>query len=642
LALPTNEPQLTIEVTGMKDEDILREAREAFELAAERESENRAEALDDIRFARLSEQWPEAVRRQRELEGRPCLTVNKLPAFIRQVVNDARQNKPEIKVRPEDSAADPMTAEIMTGLIRNIERSSDADTAYDIALDSAVTCGFGYFRINTDYACDDSFDQNVVIQAVPNPFSVYGDPFSQRWDSADWNSAFVVDLMAADVFRRRFKGAEEVDWDGAGYTGLPGPWFDDDQVMVAEYWTREEVVRRIVALSNGEVVDLGVYEAQKGLFDQIGAAVVGMPRPVRSHKVTQRLLTGAEVLESVDWAGRYIPIVPVYGDEVNVEGRRHFRSLVRDAKDPQRMVNYWRTTATELVALAPKAPFIGPKGAFLTDSAKWETANVTTHAFIEYDGPVPPQRQAFAGVPAGALQEALSASDDIKAIIGLYDASLGARSNETSGAAINARKLEGDTSTFHFIDNLSRAIRHGGRILLDLIPRVYNTERVVRVLGPDGTAHAAPLKTPVAIGGVERIFDLGAGRYDLTVHAGPSFTTKREEAAEQMTQLIRAYPAAAPVLGDLLAKNLDWPGAEEIAERLKLLLPPQLQQGRAAPDLQAAQTAQALQGQIGQLTQKLQSLMADKSLEQRKLEIEAFKAQTERMRATHELETGLV
>jgi hypothetical protein len=367
-----------------------------------------------------------------------------------------------------------------------------------------------------------------------------------------------------------------VDWESAGYAGLPGPWFDDDQVMVAEYWTREEVVRKIVALSNGEVVDLDVFERQRDLFERIGAVVVGSPRSVRSHKVTQRLLTGAEVLETVDWAGSYIPIVPVYGDEVNLEGKRHFRSLVRDAKDPQRMVNYWRTTATELVALAPKAPFIGPKGAFTSDAVKWESANAETHAYIEYDGPTPPQRQAFAGVPAGALQEALSASDDIKAIVGLYDASLGARSNETSGAAINARKLEGDTSTFHFIDNLSRAIRHGGRILLDLIPRVYNTERVVRVLGPDGAAQAAPLKTPVMVQGVERIFDLGVGRYDLTVDAGPSFTTRRAEAAEQMTQLIRAYPPAAPVLGDLLAKNLDWPGAAEVAERMKALLPDRL------------------------------------------------------------------
>jgi len=216
-----------------------------------------------------------------------------------------------------------------------------------------------------------------------------------------------------------------------------------------------------------------------------------------SHKVTQRLLTGAEVLETNDWAGRYIPLVPVYGEEVNVEGKRYLRSLIRDAKDPQRMFNYWRTTTTELVALSPKAPFIGPKGAFQTDQAKWETANTDTHAYIEYDGNVPPQRQAFAGVPAGALQEALNASDDMKAIIGMYDASLGARSNETSGRAILARQREGDVSTFHFIDNLSRAIEHAGRILIDLIPKVYTGERIVRVLGQDGAAASVQLGKPV-------------------------------------------------------------------------------------------------------------------------------------------------
>jgi hypothetical protein len=286
---------------------------------------------------------------------------------------------------------------------------------------------------------------------------------------------------------------------------------------------------------------------------------------VASHKVVQRILTGAEVLETVDWAGRFIPLVPVYGEELHIDGRRRLRSLVRDAKDPQRMFNYWRTTSTELVALAPKTPFIGRKGAFETDSAKWATANVQTHAYIEYDGPEPPQRQMFAGPPAGAVQEALTASDDMKAIMGLYDASLGARSNETSGRAIMARQREGDVSTFHYIDNLNRSLRHAGRILIDLIPKVYATPRVIRVLGADGQARAVNVNSsasaapsaasPPAAGAqadpngelksVERIYDLTVGRYDLTVEAGPSFTSRREEAANQMIELIQAYPAAA-------------------------------------------------------------------------------------------------
>ena len=629
-------------------EDILKDAREAFDLAREHEAENRREALDDLRFARLGEQWPERVRKDRELDGRPCLTINRLPAFIRQVVNDARQNKPAIVCHPVDDAADPETAEIFNGLIRNIEHSSDAEVAYDTALDFAVTCGVGYFRINSRYARDDSFEQDLAIERVANPFSIYGDPNSTAADSSDWNTAFVVDTLPKAAFEARWKGAQAADWSADDYGALAGPWLDGERVMVAEYWRRESVRRTLLQLSDGQVVEEGAYAQQKALFDGLGVQVIGRPREVLGHKVVQRIMTGAEVLETVDWAGRYIPIVPVYGEEIHIDGRRRLRSLVRDAKDPQRMFNYWRTTSTELVALAPKAPFIGRKGAFETDAEKWATANTQTHAYIEYDGPEPPMRQPFSGVPAGALQEAMNASDDMKAIMGLHDASLGARSNETSGRAIMARQREGDVSTFHYIDNLSRAIRHAGRILIDLIPKVYSAPRVVRVLGPGGEAKLAPINQRFAaetadeagqMRRIEKIYDVTAGKYDLTVRAGPSFTSRREEAATQMIELIRAYPPAAPVIGDLLARNLDWPGADEVAGRLASLLPPQVK--GVAPEVQAAQ------GQIAKLTQALQAagaklaaLEQDRALEARKLEIAAFEAETARLKAGLQKETS--
>ena len=608
-------------------DDLLKEAKEAFELCVQHEADNRAQALDDIRFARLGEQWPAEVRRRRELDARPCLTINRLPAFIRQVVNDARQNRPAIKVHPADDAADPMVAEIYNGLIRNIETVSDADTAYDTALECAVTSGLGYFRVNTRYCDDDSFDQDIVIQRVANPFSIFGDPYSTAADSADWTTAFVVDSMGRDRFKARYKGADRVDWDALGYSGLAAPWLEDQRILAAEYWTRRPVRRQILALSSGEIVGADVYRANKAMFDAAGVSVIGQPRETSSYEVKQHVLTGAEVLETVHWAGKYIPIVPVYGDEVNIEGRRHLRSLVRDAKDPQRMFNYWRTTSTELVALAPRAPFIGPKGAFKTDADKWATANVDNHAYIEFDGPTAPERQMFAGAPAGALQEALNASDDIKSILGLFDASLGAASNETSGRAILARQREGDVSTFHFVDNLSRAIRHAGRILIDLIPRVYSAPRMVRVLGPGGDSTTVAVNQPPQPGGgqggaMAAVYDLAAGKYDLTVEAGPSFTTRREEAANQMIQLIQAFPEAAPVLGDLLAKNLDWPGADEIAQRLKTLLPPQLQ-----PEAQGDGPGQ----QAAALQQQLAAMQADKSIQNRKLDIEQFRAETDRI-----------
>lgn len=640
------------------EDDTLRDARAAFDECVEAEAQNRAEAIDDLRFARMGEQWSDIDRKNREREGRPCLTINRLPSFIRQVVNDSRQNKPAIRCKPVDDNADPETAEIINGLIRNIEYSSNADIAYDTAVEFAVSAGVGYLRVDMDYAHDDTFDMDLRIERVANAFSIYGDPFSTAADSSDWLRAFVVDTMSKDAFRKKWKGADEVDWEALGYNGLQAPWSEDETIQVAEWWTREEVSRKIVQLSSGEIMDAARYQQNKDVFDLIGMTVTG-ERATKSWKVRQRIMTGAEILEDNPWPGIYIPIIPVYGEEVNIEGKRTFRSLIRDAKDPQRMFNYWRTTSTELVALAPRVPFIGPRGAFATDAAKWATANSVSHPFIEYDGPQPPQRQPLdTGSAAGALQEAMAASDDMKSIMGLYDASLGQRSNETSGRAILVRQREGDTSTFHFIDNMSRAIRHTGRILVDLIPSVYSGQRVLRILGEDGTSRNVAVNQPaqpqmdqqapvMTVGqetpqqegqetqqAIARAYDLTVGRYDVTVEAGPNFTTKREEAAMQMTELLRAYPAAAPIMMDLMVKNLDWPGAEEIAQRFKAMLPPPVQ-GQNPQMAQAQQQMQQMGQHIQQVEQKLQAADMDKSMESRKLDIAAFDAETKRLQVVH-------
>ncbi|MHA1547419.1 MAG: portal protein [Alphaproteobacteria bacterium] len=592
-----------------------------------------------MRFARLGDQWPDQVLQQRSREGRPALTINKMPAFIRQVVNDARQMRPQIKVRPVDSNADPETAEVMNGLTRSIEQQSNADLAYDTAADFAVTMGFGYFRVDVDYAHDDTFDQDIRIKRIDDPFSVYADPHDRGADSSEWNSAFIVESMATDAFEARYKGAEKVDWDETGYAGLGQPWFDGEKVMVAEWWRREEAPQEVVRLTDGTVMDADRFAELSWMFEPSGITVVDT-RTVKSHKVTHHVLTGAEVLETTEWAGRYIPIVPVYGEEINVEGRRYFRSLIRDAKDAQRMVNYWRSATTELVALAPKAPFIGPERAFDgKDARKWETANTENFGFLAYGGDVPPQRQTFAGVPAGALQEALNASDDMKAIMGLHDASLGARSNETSGKAIMARQREGDVSTFHFLDNLSRAIRHGGQIIIDLIPHVYSGPRIIRTMGWDGGTNDVRLgqpaqppqqAAPAQEGQPEQpeftgVFDLTVGKYDLVVEAGPSFTTQRQESAEQMMELLRVFPQAAPVIGDLLAKNLDWPGADEIAERLKALLPG----AQGGDDPRLAQMGQMLQA----MQAELEKLKADQAIDAKKVDVDAYEAETGRIKA---------
>jgi hypothetical protein len=632
----------------------IRQIEEMFKDDLERESENRNNAHDDIAFSKMGEQWPAKVKSDREAEGRPCLTINKMPAFIRQVVNDSRINSPQIKVKPVDDDADTETAEILSGLIKNIEYSSQADIAYDTALDSSATCGMGFFKIITDYSDDQSFTQDLLIKRITNPLSIVYDSYGESLDGSDWKRCTEIEWLHKDEARKKY-GKDTTSFSGESADGL-NVVNDDDLVRIASFWHMDEEPDTILMLSDDTVISKKEFErpqeqfngaSMKDIVAELGLEVTKERKTAK--KVIKQYVCGSEIIETNDWAGKYIPIIPVFGEEVFYEGKRYLKSLIRDAKDPQRMFNYWRTASTELVALAPKTPFIGPVGAFDTDAEKWATANVKSHAYIEFDnvGGMSPQRQPFVGVPAGAIQEALNASDDMKAIIGLYDASLGARSNETSGKAINARKMEGDVSTFHFTDNKNKSIAHCGRVLVDLIPKIYDSARIVRIIGVDGETKNVPLKQQTEWQGVQRVFDPQVGKYDVAVDTGPNFTTQREEAAAQMTELLRSFPAAAPVIGDLLAKNMNWPDADEIAKRLKTLLPPQIQalekndlppeaQAKVgALEMQLQQMGQAMQqgmGEFKKVVAELEGMKTDKALDVKKLEIDAYNAETNRIK----------
>ena len=634
-------------------DDTLKDDLEAFKLVADAEKDQRECMLEDLEFVKLGKQWPEGTEEKRRAEGRPCLTINRLPAFAKQVTNDARQNRPAIKCHPVGGSADRETAEILDGLIKNIEYSSNADVAYDNALDNSVHCGVGYVTVNIDYADADSFDKDIKIERVANVFSVYGDPASTAADSSDWNSAFITDRLTEKEFKKRWPDALAANFNADD--SRQEDWYEDDMIQIAERWLRTREKVKLLKLSDGSIMNEPEYLKLKDILQAQRIEVTG-DRETTQFKVTQRIITGAEVLETNPWPGKYIPIIPCYGDEVNIEGKRSFQSLFHFAKDAQRNYNYWRTATTELIALAPKTPFIGPSGAFDTDLDKWNSANTDSHAFIQYDGPQMPQRQPFAGPPAGALQEALNASDDLKNIMGLHDASLGAQSNETSGRAILARQREGDVATFNFIDNQSRMIRHLGRILVDLIPKVYDVPRIVRCIKEDGSNYSVPVNQPVQqvqpppepgmppgqppqgqppqfkpvdpsqqaeINGLIKVFDLSAGKYDVTCESGPSFTTRREESAEQMMKFVQAFPQAAPIIGDMIAKNLDWPGADEMAKRLQGMLPP----GAQGQNPQIMQMQQQMQ-QMGQQLDQQGKALQDK---QGELQIKQFEAETKRL-----------
>lgn len=604
------------------------EALKRFKLASEAEHENRLIAEDDFLFASGDEQWPESVRQEREEDGRPCLTINRLPQFIRQVMGDARQNKPAIKVRPvEDS--DEEIAEIYEGLIRSIETSSNAPQAYMTALEHCLTGGFGNFRIITEYCDNKSFDQDIKIKPIRNPFAVFWDPNAKEYDRSDAEWCFVTEWLSKEAYQRRYPNKPESDWeeDYALRTDAEG-WMDaNERVRVAEYWVKEKVKRKI-------------YQIGDQVFDELPEEAKGMPgirsRTVHDVKIKRYLLSGDGILEDAkDWAGEYIPIIPVWGIEEFVSGNFRYMSLIRHAKDPQRMFNYWQSTITEKIALAPKSPWLVTADMIKGLESFWNNANNQNFPYLPFNadprGGIP-QRTNPAQINAAEIAQAAQSIDDMKATTGIYDASLGARGNETSGVAIRQRQLEGDTSVYSWIDNLARSIEHCGRVLVDLIPKIYDTTRVVRILGEDDSTTDVMLNQPEIqdIGGMIRYKnDLSVGKYDVKISIGPSYATKRQEAADSMLAFIQAYPIAAQLCGDLVAKSMDWPGADEIAERLKQANPLAM-----AEDPEYQQQAMAQQQQQEQVQQ--QQLM----LQMQNMAAEAAKKMAEANKTLQEIDRG--
>jgi len=632
-------------------DDILKGALERFEQSQDGSDYNREAAYQDILFGRMGEQWPDAIQKQRQEEGRPCLTINKMPSFIRQVINDARQNKPSIITHPVDNGADEDTSEVINGILRSIERNSQADVAYDTAIDHAVSGGFGFFRISLDYAHDESFDLEASIDRIANPLSVHWDTNSIEFDASDWEYAFVSEFLTEEQFKDQYPKFEPISFEGGQPRDDLQYWLEDDKTRVAEYWLRTEEKKKLFLISGpqgatavredalpkmAEAFAQGMgMEGEEAIrfYMQQNQLEIARTRDVPVKSVMRHIISGVDVLEEESWPGSTIPICPVWGEEVFADGRRHFRSMIRDARDPQSMFNFWRSATTELVALAPKAPWVGPQG-FVPEGQeeKWETANTRSHAYLEYDPAVGgPQRDAFAGVPAGALQESLNASDDMKAIIGIYDSSLGARSNETSGKAILARQKEADVSNFHFIDNLSRAIQYAGRCLVEIIPAVYSQRQTVRILGEDMKEKVIKLGQS---GDGEKLYDLSVGRYDVTVKSGPSYSTQREETRETLIEIMRSVPDAGQYIGDIMLEHMDFQGADKVAKRLRMLLPQAIQDAENAEQredipeearamiMQLEGVNKQLQGQMQQMQQALESEQGKVAAEQQKMQAE--------------------
>ena len=636
-------------------------------------SETREAEKSDLMFAAGNSennyQWPNNVLSTRgsvqgqTIGARPCLTINKLPQHVRQVTNDQRQNRPAGKVIPADDGADVEVALIFDGMVRHIEYQSDADVAYDTACDNQVTFGEGYWRIVTDYTDDESFDQDIKIVRIRNSFSVYLDPMIQDPCGGDAQWGFITEDLEKSEYERLYPDAMACSTllESGVNDPAKGAWLDEDTVRIAEYFYFEHTPATLHLYPENATAFKGTTK-DKMLTQQFGM-------PIKSRKVDRKRVmwvktNGYEVLEEREWAGKWIPIIRVIGNEYEIDGKLHISGLVRNAKDPQRLYNYWASQEAEMLALAPKAPFIGAGGQFEGYETQWKTANTTNWPYLEYnpdvtDGkgnPLPaPQRQMPPMAQTGLIQAKMGASDDIKATTGQYNSSLGATSNERSGKAILARERQADTGTYHFVDNLARAVRYSTRQLVDLIPKIYDTQRIARVIGEDNLVkmvkinpnQAQPVNKIVDQQGVvlEKIYNPSVGKYDVMVTTGPSYMTKRQEALEAMSDILQSNPQLWAVAGDLFIKNMDWPGAQEMADRFRKTMDPKvLETDDKSPELQAAEQ------QIGALQQEVQNmhtmlLKVKDSMEAQELDIkemsaeakakiDAYNAETARLKVT--------
>lgn len=563
---------------------IISDAQDLYTDAEERLSTLKDKAIAEARFSRLGEQWDDAAIAKRKREERPIVTINKLPSFLRQIVNEARMNRPSIIVSPVDGGADPATAEVMQALIRHIMRKSNADVAFDTALEHAVTFGFGFFRIFTDYEHQESFDQGAYIGRITDPTAVTWDVDTSEIDASDWRYAFISEQISEREFRERFPKHEPVSFVSAEVANAKR----DDNVTIVEYWRKEEKKEKLLLI---RAFDGSVTPWRKSKLDEAiesgrlipGLFEVARERDTEICKVTQYLLSGDTVLEENEWPGYTIPICPVWGTDITIDGERYLQSAVHDAIDAQRLYNVWRAATTEMVALAPKVPFIVPVGSIPAyEEHKWQTSNSVSWPYLQFDPEMAqglrPSREPGPQVPAAAIGEALAASDDMKAVTGIHDASLGKQGNETSGLAINARKHQGAVSNFHFYDNLTRAVQYAGKCLVDVIPHLYGERETMRIIGDDGAEKVVQLMAGAArqdpVTGEPMVFDLTAGHYDVSTKAGTGYATSREHALDAMIKIAQSAPDVLPIIGDKVVELMDFPGSDEIAERIRNAMQP--------------------------------------------------------------------
>lgn len=609
------------EANTTPESEVVEEALKLFERDRSNWSSVYQKALEDLEFQsdKPYAQWDDATYSDRKQTGRPVITLDQLGQFVHQVVNDIRQNTPSINAIPAGEASDPETADIVKGLIKGIEYQSSADDAYDTAATFSVKSSIGFIRVDHDYANDTGFEQALCIKRVINPLACYIDSNSVEADGKDAKHAHVLEDMTVGAFKDRWPGFDAVNF--SAKKERRGKTNESDMITVCEFFQLEEEEKEISLDEDGSIVMDGEDGEEK--------PEPKAKRKVKRVKVKRYWLSGKDVLEQSSFPGKYIPVVPVYGEEAWLDGERNLFSLIRKAKDGQMMFNLWASLETELLLKQPQAPVMVPAGAIEAYSADWKSPSksmalrydqVSTDGSVTYNKP---ERLQPPTIPTGIVNAKQESLNDIKATLGMYNASVGERSNAISGVAYNAQKKEGDVATYHFADNLARSIEHVGRIIVSAIPEIYDTPRIIRIIGAEDEPQMVGINGAPMQEGQERPFDLRSAEYDVRVVTGPSYTTKRQETVAALNQLFQAQPQLMQVFGDIYFKNSDFAGAEAMAARAEKLLPPNLKDDNSQQDPQVMQLQQALQAaqvQIQQLTAEVQNKQDETQLKAAELQ----------------------
>ena len=640
------------------DDDILQEAKKRFQACEDWEADFRKHFVEDLKFANADPengwQWDQVLQQNRADKRKPCLTINKTRQHNLQIINDAKQNKPGVNIRPVGDGATYEAAQVFEGVVRHIEYQSNAEQAYDTATTFQVEGGIGYWRVITDYVSTDTFDQEIYIRRIKNPDTVYLDPDISEADGSDARFGFIFEDLSRDRFEAEypdFKGDADLDVIGKGDS-----WSSKDSVRIAEYYRREQKADKLVAfvdpMTQQQVIvrKSMMDDTQKAMYELVKDQPSTNERSVLTDEVQWFKIAGNKIIDKRVWPGKYVPIVRVIGEETVIEGKMDRKGHTRALKDAQRMYNYWTSEGTAQVALQTQTPYIAAVEATEGLETYWEKSNLDDAAYLPYNAYAedgtrsipPPQRTQPPQMASAYIDGMRICENQLMMASGQYQSQFGQNENATSGKAINERQRQGDNATYHYIDNLAIGIKYTGKILIDLIPKIYDTPRVIRILAKDGTEGAVqidpnaqrahqptqdPNQEPDENQLVSAIFNPNVGRYEIESDTGPGYATRRQEAFNAMTQIAAQDKGFLEKAGDLYWKAADFPMADELAERYANTIPASVKGKGPPPEVQQ------LQGQLQQAQDAIVKLTQQLNDKEKEINIKAFDSESKRITA---------